>query len=46
MKKLATLAERERKTFDSKTFIADHPDMDFENYWKRTNYMDFRVVLK
>ena len=46
MKKLATLAERERKTFDSKAFIAEHPDMDFENYWKKTKFVDFRVVLK
>ncbi len=46
MKKLATFAEREKKSFDYKTFVADHKDMDFKDYWKVTKYVDFRVSTK
>ncbi len=46
LKKLATLAERERKTFDYKSYIANNPDIDFEDYWKSTRYVDFRVSYK
>ena len=46
LKKLATLVARERKSFDYKTYIANHPEENFNDYWKSTRYVDFRVSYK
>lgn len=35
-----------RNTFDSKKFIADHPDVDVSNYFKTTNTRPFKVTEK
>lgn len=35
-----------RSTFDSKKFIADHPEMDVSKYFKTTNTRPFRVTEK
>ena len=35
-----------RSTFDSKKFIADHPDMDVSKYYKSSNSRPFRVTEK
>ena len=35
-----------RSTFDSKKFIADHPQMDVSKYFKTTNTRPFKVVQK
>ena len=35
-----------RSTFDSKKFIADHPEMDVSKYFKTSNSRPFRVVEK
>lgn len=33
-----------RQTFDSKKFIADHPEMDVSKYFKKTNTRPFKVT--
>ena len=35
-----------RSTFDSKKFIADHPEMDVSAYYKRSNSRPFKVTEK
>lgn len=35
-----------RTTFDSKRFIADHPEMDVSKYYKKTNSRPFKVTEK
>lgn len=35
-----------RSTFDSKKFIADHPEMDVSKYFKTTNTRPFKVTEK
>lgn len=35
-----------RSTFDSKRFIADHPEVDVSKYYKTTNTRPFRVTEK
>ncbi len=46
LKKLASAAEREKKTFDYKTYLADNPKLNVERYWKTTKFMDFRINYK
>lgn len=33
-----------RRTFDSKAFMADHPEMDFSGYYKESSTRTFRVT--
>lgn len=33
-----------RQTFDSKAFIADHPEMDMSKYYKKSNSRPFKVT--
>ena len=33
-----------RQTFDSKAFMADHPEMDFSGYCKESSARTFRVT--
>ena len=35
-----------RSTFDSKKFVADHPEMDVSAYYKRSNSRPFKVTEK
>ena len=35
-----------RSTFDSKAFIADHPEMDVSKYYKKSNSRPFKVTEK
>jgi predicted phage-related endonuclease len=35
-----------RSTFDSKKFIADHPEMDVSKYFKTSNSRPFKVTEK
>ena len=35
-----------RSTFDSKKFIADHPDVDVSKYYKKSNSRPFKVTQK
>ena len=35
-----------RSTFDSKKFIADHPEMDVSKYFKKSNSRPFKVTQK
>ena len=35
-----------RQTFDSKKFIADHPDVDVSAYYKKSNSRPFKVTVK
>lgn len=35
-----------RSTFDAKSFIADHPQMDVSKYYKRSNSRPFKVTEK
>ena len=35
-----------RSTFDSKAFIADHPEMDVSKYFKKSNSRPFKVTEK
>jgi putative phage-type endonuclease len=35
-----------RQTFDSKAFIADHPEMDVSKYYKKSNSRPFKVTEK
>ena len=37
---------KSRSTFDSKRFIADHPEMDVSKYFKLSNTRPFRVAQK
>lgn len=36
----------ERSTFDSKSFIADNPELDLSNYYKKTSYRTLKVSEK
>lgn len=38
-----TWKKQERKTFQSKEFIADHPEIDFRDYYKKTESRVFRI---
>ena len=35
-----------RSTFDHKTFVADHPEMDVSKYYKKSNSRPFKVTEK
>ena len=38
-----TWTTRSRTTFDSKRFIAEHPDLDLDEYYKTTTYRTFGI---
>lgn len=40
----ASWKSQTRRTFDSKAFMADHPDLDFSGYYKETSTRVFRVT--
>lgn len=37
-------ATAERKSFDSKSFMKDHPELNFEKYYKTSSYRTFKVA--
>ena len=39
-------ATAERKTFDTKKFMADHKDIDMDEYYKVSSYRTFKVTEK
>ena len=41
-----TWKTQSRSTFDTKKFIADHPDVDVSAYYKKTNSRPFKVTEK